>query len=111
MGAATARFLGAQGARLVLQGRDKVRLSAVAADAAVGGEAVTVELELENPAAAAGLIDQATAAFGEIHGLVLNASLFDPVPWPGAPPMRPPREPSRRCPARSRSSSLLKGSA
>jgi NAD(P)-dependent dehydrogenase (short-subunit alcohol dehydrogenase family) len=81
MGAETARFLGARGARLVLQGRDKDRLAAVAADtSAAGGEAVTVELDLEDPTAAGGLIDRATSAFGAIHGLVLNASLFDPRP-------------------------------
>ena len=81
MGAETARFLGARGARLVLQGRDKDRLAAVAADAiAAGGEAVTVELDLEDPAAAGGLAEAATATYGTIHGLVLNASLFDPRP-------------------------------
>jgi NAD(P)-dependent dehydrogenase (short-subunit alcohol dehydrogenase family) len=81
MGAETARFLGARHARLVLQGRDTARLTAVAADVtAVGGEALPVALDLEEPAAAGTLIDEATAAYGAIHGLVLNASLFDPRP-------------------------------
>lgn len=81
MGAETARFLGARGARLVLQGRDAERLAAVAADAvAAGGEATTVPLDLEDPSGAGALIEQAVAACGPIHGLVLNASLFDPRP-------------------------------
>jgi NAD(P)-dependent dehydrogenase (short-subunit alcohol dehydrogenase family) len=78
MGAETACFLGARGARLVLQGRDEKRLAAAAA--AAGGEAVTVPLDLADPSAAGLLIDRATAAYGPIHGLVLNASLFDPGP-------------------------------
>jgi NAD(P)-dependent dehydrogenase (short-subunit alcohol dehydrogenase family) len=79
MGAETARFLGAHRARLVLQGRDSARLAAVAADAvAAGGEAVTVPLDLEDPLDASRLVDQATEVYGPIHGLVLNASLFDP---------------------------------
>jgi NAD(P)-dependent dehydrogenase (short-subunit alcohol dehydrogenase family) len=81
MGAETARFLGARHARLVLQGRDTGRLAAVAADIlAAGGQAVPVTLDLEEPAAAGALIEEATAAYGAIHGLVLNASLFDPRP-------------------------------
>jgi NAD(P)-dependent dehydrogenase (short-subunit alcohol dehydrogenase family) len=81
MGAETARFLGARGARLVLQGRDSRRLAAVAADtAAAGGEATTVPLDLEDPAGAGALIEGAKAAYGAIDGLVLNASLFDPRP-------------------------------
>jgi NAD(P)-dependent dehydrogenase (short-subunit alcohol dehydrogenase family) len=39
-----------------------------------------VTLDLEEPAAAGALIEEATAAYGAIHGLVLNASLFDPRP-------------------------------
>ena len=81
MGAETACFLAARGARLVLQGRDEKRLAATAADAvAAGGEAVTVPLDLADPSAVGLLIDRATAAYGAIHGLVLNASLFDPRP-------------------------------
>jgi NAD(P)-dependent dehydrogenase (short-subunit alcohol dehydrogenase family) len=79
MGAETARFLGARHTRLVLQGRDAQRLAAVAADVvSAGGEAMTVVLDLEDPSAACSLAQQATAAYGAIHGLVLNASLFDP---------------------------------
>lgn len=81
MGAATARFLGARRAKVVLQGRDTGRLAAVAADVvAAGGEAVTVTADLADPLAAGRLIERAKAAYGEIHGLVLNASVFDPRP-------------------------------
>ena len=81
MGAETARFLGAHGARVTLQGRDVDRLSAVAADIGeAGGKAHIAMLDLEDLDHVAELVGQATGAFGDIHGLVLNASLFDPRP-------------------------------
>jgi NAD(P)-dependent dehydrogenase (short-subunit alcohol dehydrogenase family) len=81
MGAETAVFLGGRGARVVLQGRDEARLAAVAERVvAAGGDALPVLLDLEQPSGAGRLVTEATAAFGELHGLVLNASLFDPKP-------------------------------
>lgn len=81
MGAETARFLGARGANVVLQGRDRERLEAVAADVvAGGGKSQVVPVDLEHPAQAPRLVAEATANFGEIHGLVLNASLLDAGP-------------------------------
>lgn len=81
MGAETAEFLGGRGARVVLQGRDQARLSAVADRVvAAGGEAHTVVLDLEQPQDAGRLVTEATEVFGGLHGLVLNASLFDPIP-------------------------------
>ena len=81
MGAETARFLGERGAHVVLQGRDRDRLDAVAASvAAGGGKALVVELDLEDSAGAGQLIDETIASFGSLHGLVLNASLLDALP-------------------------------
>ncbi len=81
MGWETAKFLGAQGANVVLQGRDSVRLKSIA-DLVIGagGQAHCVEFDLEKPEGAGLVIDEAVAKFGDIHGLVLNASLFEPRP-------------------------------
>lgn len=81
MGAETARFLGERGATVVLQGRSRERLDAVAdAVAAGGGKPQVVELDLEQPQDAARLVRETVAACGDIHGLVLNASLLDAQP-------------------------------
>lgn len=81
MGAETARFLGARGANVVLQGRDRERLGKVAADVVdAGGKSHVVELDLETPGDAGHLADETVASFGDIHGLVLNASLLDALP-------------------------------
>jgi NAD(P)-dependent dehydrogenase (short-subunit alcohol dehydrogenase family) len=81
MGAEAARFLGAQGANVTLQGRDRHRLEGVAAEiSAAGGGAHVVVLELEELEGVHGLVAQAVESFGRIDGLVLNASLFDPRP-------------------------------
>jgi NAD(P)-dependent dehydrogenase (short-subunit alcohol dehydrogenase family) len=81
MGAATAVALGAAGANVVVQGRDPDRLAATAAAVtAAGGTALTVAIELAEPAEAAQLVTTAVERFGSLSGLVLNASLFDPRP-------------------------------
>ncbi len=81
MGAATAVRLGRAGANVVVQGRDPGRLRAVAdAVTAAGGRALTVALDLEDAPAAPRMVQVAIEEFGPPHGLVLNASLFDPMP-------------------------------
>jgi NAD(P)-dependent dehydrogenase (short-subunit alcohol dehydrogenase family) len=81
MGAATAVRLGRAGANVVVQGRDSARLHTVAqAVTEAGGKARTVQVDLEDPAAAPGAVAVAVEDFGALHGLVLNASLFDPLP-------------------------------
>jgi NAD(P)-dependent dehydrogenase (short-subunit alcohol dehydrogenase family) len=81
IGAATARFIGAMGAHVVLQGRDHARLAAVASEVENGGgKAHVAVVDLEDATASAALVADTVAAFGEIDGLVLNASLFEPVP-------------------------------
>ena len=81
MGAETARFLGSLGANVVLQGRDLQRLDDVAQTVvSAGGKAHLVQLDLEDAAGAGRLVDEAAAAFGGLHGVVLNASLLDATP-------------------------------
>jgi NAD(P)-dependent dehydrogenase (short-subunit alcohol dehydrogenase family) len=81
IGAATAKALGSVGASVVLVGRDKGRLAqSAAAVEQAGGKAHVVEAELTDVAAAEGVVDQALAAFGSLHGIVHSASVFDPRP-------------------------------
>ena len=79
IGAATATALGAAGASLLLVGRDERRLNGqMAKVVAAGGRAVAAIVDLEDPEAAASLIDRAVQEFGSLHGIVHTASLFDP---------------------------------
>ena len=81
MGAATAVRLGRAGANVLVQGRDQQRLRDVAgAVAEAGGQAVITEVDLAEPAAAPVAVNAALEAFGTLDGLVLNASLFEPLP-------------------------------
>jgi NAD(P)-dependent dehydrogenase (short-subunit alcohol dehydrogenase family) len=81
IGAATARELGSVGASVVLVGRDAERLSASAADVeGRGGRAQVVFADLADADQAVGVVDEALAAFGSLHGIVHTASLFDPRP-------------------------------
>ncbi|MCU1617128.1 MAG: short-chain dehydrogenase/reductase [Frankiales bacterium] len=82
MGASTARLLGEAGADVVLQGRDGGRLDAVASQvAAAGGTPLVVAHDLADAAGAAQVVSAAVERFGRLDGLVLNASLFEPVPF------------------------------
>ena len=82
MGEETAKFLGKCKANVVLQGRDSKRLKTVADQVvASGGKALIVELDLEDVTNTPILIDKTVAEFGEIDGLVLNASIFEPIPF------------------------------
>ena len=81
IGAATARELGSVGASVVLVGRDAERLNASAADVlGRGGRAQVVFADLADADQAVGVVDEALAAFGSLHGIVHTASLFDPRP-------------------------------
>jgi short-subunit dehydrogenase len=86
IGRALALELARQGARLALAGRDEARLrEAVAAANAAGGAAFPMRVELEQPAAAAAMVEQATSALGGLDVLVNNAGFgvtarFEVVP-------------------------------
>jgi NAD(P)-dependent dehydrogenase (short-subunit alcohol dehydrogenase family) len=81
IGAETARMLGSAGASVVLAGRNRERLDAVARDVeAEGGKTHIVEAELTDIAQAEGVVAQAVEAFGSLHGIAHLASVFDPRP-------------------------------
>jgi NAD(P)-dependent dehydrogenase (short-subunit alcohol dehydrogenase family) len=81
IGAAVARALGAVGASVLLAGRDEPRLGEQAQLVEkAGGKATVAQADLEDPEAAAGLVDRALEAYGSLHGIVQTASLFDPRP-------------------------------
>jgi NAD(P)-dependent dehydrogenase (short-subunit alcohol dehydrogenase family) len=81
MGAAIARRLGEAGANVVVQGRDEVRLAEIVeAVGKAGGVGHPAPCELTDPARAGDLVAVAVERFGALDGLVLNASLFEPLP-------------------------------
>lgn len=81
MGEAAAVRLGRAGANVVVQGRDPRRLRGVAeAVAAAGGQARIAGVDLADAAAAPRAVATAVEGFGALHGLVLNAGLFEPLP-------------------------------
>jgi 3-oxoacyl-[acyl-carrier protein] reductase len=72
IGAAIARALHAQGARVAITGRRAAELATLAA--ALGGERVLVApADLADPAAPAALVERVEAAFGSLDILVNNA--------------------------------------
>ena len=74
IGAATARRLATDGARVVVCGRRAAPVEAVAAETgglAVAGDAATEE-------GAARVVDAAVSAYGQVDGLVLNAGIIRP---------------------------------
>lgn len=76
IGAATARRLAANGAKLVLGARRTDRLRALAADIhAAGGQAVFQETDVRDRASVAGLVELAGSAFGRLDVLVSNAGV------------------------------------
>lgn len=70
IGAEIARLFGAEGAQVVVTGRDRERGAAVAAAA---GDAAFVAADLEDPAAPARLVAAAVERFGRLTVLVNNA--------------------------------------
>lgn len=74
IGLATAIALGAEGARVVLHGRDRDALARAAEDVRkAGGEAATASAELAEPRAAERILEAAREAFGPPEVLVCNA--------------------------------------
>ncbi len=78
IGAATAKRLAADGARVAVSGRSRERGEAVVAEiAAAGGDAVFVQADLLQPGAATQLAADATEALGgHIDTLVNNAGIY-----------------------------------
>jgi short-subunit dehydrogenase len=74
IGRELALLVAREGATVVVAGRDRARLDAVAGEiAAAGGKATTVVAELAERGAAARLIDESLAALGGLDVLVNNA--------------------------------------
>lgn len=82
IGQEVARQLVAQGARVVIGGRDADKLARAAAAIDAGGERVrAVAGDIADPATAQRLVDEATRAFGGVDILVNNAGIFSPKPF------------------------------
>jgi NAD(P)-dependent dehydrogenase (short-subunit alcohol dehydrogenase family) len=80
IGAATARHLAAQGARVVLAARSAAAIETVAAEiAAAGGAALAVPCDVAEPAAVAALIGRTVEHFGGPDLLVNNAAVIEPI--------------------------------
>jgi len=73
IGAAIARTLAAQGARVGISGTNMDKLNALRAE--LGGSAMILPADLSDTAAVAGLADQAEAAMGQLDILINNAGL------------------------------------
>lgn len=73
IGAATARLLAAEGARLVLAARSPAPLESLAA--ALPGEHLAVPTDVADPAACAALVAAAAARFGRVDILINNAGV------------------------------------
>ena len=73
IGAAIARALHAQGARVALTGRREAELAALAGE--LGERAFVAAADLSDPAAPAALVEKVEAAFGGLDILVNNAGL------------------------------------
>ncbi|MEE4547009.1 SDR family NAD(P)-dependent oxidoreductase [Streptomyces sp. V4-01] len=86
LGEATARMLAAEGAAVVIHGRNKDRVEAVAAAIReAGGTATTALGDLATDAGAAAVADAATAD-GPVDILVNNAGFYRHVSWADATP-------------------------
>ncbi|VTS02449.1 SDR family oxidoreductase [Tuwongella immobilis] len=73
VGLAIAQAFLAEGAKLVLAGRDAAKLEKAAQSLNAGDAVTIVPTDITDPAAVAKLVEQATAAYGKIDILVNNA--------------------------------------
>jgi NAD(P)-dependent dehydrogenase (short-subunit alcohol dehydrogenase family) len=81
IGAATARQLGAVGARVVLVGRREAPLKDVAAQIAEnGGDALSVTADLADPASPQRIVDACLIHYNRLDGLVNNAAVVRHMP-------------------------------
>lgn len=82
IGKEVARRLVAEGASVLIAGRDAAKLEAVAAQIDPSGDRVrTLAGDIALPATARALVELATAAFGGVDILINNAGVFSPKPF------------------------------
>ncbi|MBG36802.1 MAG: sugar dehydrogenase [Oceanicaulis sp.] len=82
IGKETAARFAAEGASVVLGGRDLAKLEAAAREIDPSGARVAVSAgDIADPATGAALVDLALARFGKLDVLVNNAGVFNPKPF------------------------------
>ncbi len=82
IGKETAARLVAEGASVVLNGRNREKLDAAARDIDPSGEKVlTLAGDIADPATVPALVEAAIARFGKLDILVNNAGVFNPKPF------------------------------
>jgi 3-oxoacyl-[acyl-carrier protein] reductase len=84
LGEAMARSLAAEGAKVIIHGRNIDAAKAVAASIGGPERAAVVIGDLADSAAVVSVAEQAQAAFGGVDILVNNAGIFGPSSWAGA---------------------------
>jgi NAD(P)-dependent dehydrogenase (short-subunit alcohol dehydrogenase family) len=78
---AAARFV-AEGAKVVINGRDSAKLEAAAREIDPKGQSVITSAgDIAKPATGAALVDTAVLRFGKLDVLVNNAGVFNPKPF------------------------------
>jgi NADP-dependent 3-hydroxy acid dehydrogenase YdfG len=81
LGEATARFLSAQGALVVLGARRGDRIKALASElTAKGGKAIAVAMDVTHVEQVQGLVESAVKAYGRIDVMINNAGLMPQSP-------------------------------
>ncbi|ACL62877.1 SDR family NAD(P)-dependent oxidoreductase [Methylobacterium nodulans] len=82
IGKATAARFVAEGARVVINGRDVAKLEATAREIDPSGRNVVVSAgDIADPATGAALVEAAVSRFGQLDVLVNNAGVFNPKPF------------------------------
>ena len=82
IGQEAAARLVAEGAKVVINGRNADKLTATAADIDPSGVAIaTVAGDIANPATSAALVGEAESRFGGVDILINNAGIFAPKPF------------------------------
>jgi len=81
IGFATAKLLIAEGARVAISGRDRAKLDAAVAE--LGPNALAIQADLSDPAAADALAGAVKEAFGSLDVLFANAGISGPTPLGG----------------------------
>jgi NAD(P)-dependent dehydrogenase (short-subunit alcohol dehydrogenase family) len=82
IGKETARSLVAEGAKVVINGRDKAKLEAAAREIDASGNSVAILAgDISLPTTSQSLVDLALERFGRLDILVNNAGVFNPKPF------------------------------